>query len=84
MKYILKAVLLLTSCGYGAFHRGDYYYLSREEAIDVGYPSGAIIYKSTERYFLKEVVITGDVIKVENTKSYIAAKQIDRITDSIN
>ncbi len=85
MKYILIAVLLLTSCGYSDAFLGDgYYYLSVEEAIDVGYPDGAIIYKSTERYFFKDVVITGDVIKVENNKSYIAAKQIDRITDSIN
>lgn len=53
----------------------NYYYLPRYESIDVGYPEGAIIYKSSERYVYSDVKVHGDVISVNSDEKYIIAIQ---------
>ena len=53
----------------------DYYYLSSFEAIDVGYPGGAIIYKSPEQNSMRDIKIRGDVVSVNHDDNYIIAIQ---------
>ena len=59
---------------------GDgYYYLPKYEAKDVGYPNGAIIYKSRRKYSYDDVKISGEVISVNKNKEFIIAIQkVDR------
>jgi len=59
----------------------NYYYLPEYEAIDVRYPYGAIIYKSTQRCEIDEVKIHRNVISVNKNKQFIIAIQQD---DSVN
>ncbi|HET9058202.1 MAG TPA: DUF3997 domain-containing protein [Chitinophagaceae bacterium] len=61
----------------------NYYYLPEYEAIDVGYPGGAIIYKSTQKYLFSNVKISGNIISVNTNKDYIIALQqkIDSVFD---
>lgn len=78
MKYLFLIVIvcIIPSCKWSNADLGDnYYYLDKDEAIDVGYPGGAIIYKSSERYFFKDIKITGDVLKVNSDNNFILAKQ---------
>ena len=59
----------------------NYFYLPRYEAVDIGYPDGAIIYKSAERNVFSDVKIRGNVISVEKNRDFIVAIQQD---DSVN
>lgn len=55
---------------------GDsYYYLPLYEAIDVGFPDGAIIYKGPQKYHYSEVKIKHEVISVKYDKEHILAIQ---------
>lgn len=53
----------------------DYYYLPKYEAIDIGYPGGAVIYKSKQKNVFSDVKIHADVISVNNNKEFIIALQ---------
>lgn len=59
----------------------NYYYLPEYEAIDIGYPDGAIIYKSAQRNVFSDVKIHRTVIGVNKNKDFIIAIQHD---DSVN
>lgn len=54
---------------------GNYYYLPNYEAIDIGYPNGAVIYKSKQKLVFNDVKIPGDVISVNKNKEFIIAIQ---------
>ena len=54
---------------------GNYYYLPAYEAVDVGYPGGAIIYKSQQKYSYSDVKIQEEVISVNNNKDFVLAIQ---------
>ena len=54
---------------------GNYYYLPAYEAVDVGYPGGAIIYKSQQKYSYSDVKIQEEVISVNNNKDFVVAIQ---------
>ena len=43
---------------------GGYYFLPQEEAIDVGFPGGAVIYKGPRKYVFNEVLLEGDIGEV--------------------
>lgn len=51
----------------------DYYYLSVYEARDVGYPEGAIVYKSSKEYVYEDIKIHGEVISVNHDNDFIIA-----------
>ena len=56
--FILFTLLYLTSCQWSDANLGDnYFYLNRDEAIDIGYPGGAIIYKATQKYNFSDIKI---------------------------
>ena len=59
----------------------NYYYLPKYEAVDIGYPDGAIIYKSAQRNVFSDVKIHRTVICVNKNKDFIIAIQQD---DSVN
>jgi hypothetical protein len=59
----------------------NYYYLPKYEAVDIGYPDGAIIYKSEQRNVFSDVKIQRTVISVNKNKDFIIAIQQD---DSVN
>jgi hypothetical protein len=90
MKKWIISILILTCCAIIIFMfwgsdkqdlGGNYYYLPKYEAIDVGYPGGAIIYKSPKKYLYKDIKIYGNVISVNSNKNFIIAIQE---TDSSN
>ena len=79
---LLLVVLCLILGGVNEQNLGDnYYYLPEYEAIDIGYPYGAIIYKSEQRYVFNDVKIHRNVISINKNKQFIIAIQQD---DSIN
>jgi hypothetical protein len=59
----------------------DYYYLTPYDALDVGYPGGAIVYKSDRKDFFQDIKVRGNVIKVKSDKDFIVAV---RNNDTIN
>lgn len=73
--FFIGTVIFLLSQEKESILGNGYYYLSLEEAIDVGYPGGAIIYKSTQQNYLKDIKITGNVMEVEHNEKYIIAMQ---------
>lgn len=79
---VLLLVVLYLALGVNEQILGDdYYYLPEYEAIDVGYPNGAIICKSTNRYEIDEVKIHKNVVSVNKNRQFIIAIQQD---DSVN
>ncbi|AXP81612.1 hypothetical protein CJ739_2539 [Mariniflexile rhizosphaerae] len=54
----------------------SYYFLPKDEAIDVGYPEGeAIVYKSNKEYVFSNIRIRGDVLEVHADSKFIIAKR---------
>lgn len=76
---ILVLVVLYLTWGKGNEQDlGDnYFYLPKYEAVDIGYPDGAIIYKSKERNVFSDVKIHRNVISVDKNKDFIIAVQQD-------
>ncbi|MDE5420478.1 DUF3997 domain-containing protein [Labilibaculum sp. DW002] len=78
MRYFLIGIIICitSSCKWSNAELGkNYFYLDKDEAIDVGYPGGAIIYKSSEKYYFKNIIISGDVLKVNSDNDFIIVKQ---------
>ena len=56
---------------------GGYYYLSKQEALDVGYPNcESIIYKSAARNVFQNIVVKGDVVAISKNDKFILAAQV--------
>ncbi|WP_187478094.1 hypothetical protein [Amniculibacterium sp. G2-70] len=56
---------------------GDgYYFLPEYEAKDIGFPDGAIVYKSFDKNVFEDIKIPATVIEAKNTGDYIVAIQI--------
>ena len=53
----------------------DYYYLPEEESKDVGYPYGAIIYKSDKEYAFENTIVYSDVEECVSSDKYILVYQ---------
>ncbi|OJW77615.1 hypothetical protein [Spirosoma sp. 48-14] len=68
-------LLLLVSCKDNSTLGNNYYYLTRYEAEDNGYPYGSIIYKSKQKNLYSKIIIYSDVIKVKSNKNYIITMQ---------
>ncbi len=61
----------------------EYYYLPAYEAKDIGYPGGAIIYKSLQKYSFNDIKVEGEVVQVKKDDKYITALR-KPIADSSN
>lgn len=72
---ILFIVFLLTSCSNIETLGEDYYYLSGDDAMDIGYPYGSLIYRSKQKTTFDETLIYADVIKKKADDQYIIIKQ---------
>lgn len=56
---------------------GDgYYFLPEYEAKDIGFPDGAIVYKSFNKNVIEDIKIPATVIEAKNRGDYIIAIQI--------
>jgi hypothetical protein len=83
-KWIIAILVILLLCGVlFLIMRTDeqilgenYYYLPEYEAYDVGYPEGGIIYKSSEKNLFSNVIIHGNVIRMNDNKDFILALQL--------
>ncbi len=72
MLFVLVAGLLILVTRADNQKLGDgYFYLPNYEAIDVGYPDGSIIYKSTKKNLYKEVVVRDNILSVVSDRRYI-------------
>lgn len=75
--------IFLSNCSNNNTELGNsYYYLDRFEATDIGYPNGAIVYKSPTKNLFKEIIISKQVVQVNHNDKYILAKQI--VTNKID
>ena len=90
-KAIIIITILLLFCslllifGSDEQNLGDnYYYLPEYEAVDVGYPEGATIYKSSQKYAYEEIKVCGDIVCVKKNKRYIiVAERVDSTADIV-
>ena len=78
---LLFFLALLISCKSEQELGDNYYYLPIYEALDVGFPDGAIIYTGTERYLFDDVLIPSHVVAVNHNDEFILAIRIPK--DSI-
>lgn len=73
---LVLSIILFFTLGIDEQDLGDnYYYLPKYDAIDVGYPGGAIIYKSQQKYLYSDIKIKEEVINVNNDGNFILAIQ---------
>jgi hypothetical protein len=77
MKYTLIAIFvgLITSCHDDANLGHNYYYLSKYDAMNMGMPLGAIVYKSDNKNSFNNIMIYGDVLKCISNEEYALALQ---------
>jgi hypothetical protein len=73
---ILFAALIFSSCADKSDLGNSYYYLDPFEAMDVGYPDGAIIYKSNKKLFFDTIIISKEVVQAIHNDKFILAKQL--------
>ena len=79
MRTVLIVIILVisfSSCKDDANLGDSYYYLDPCEAIDVGYPDGAIIYKSDRKLVFDTTIISKQVVAVTHNDQFILAKQV--------
>jgi hypothetical protein len=76
--FILKLVafFIFSSCADNADLGDSYYYLDPLEAIDIGYPYGAIIYKSNKKLVFDTTIVSKEVVQVSHSDKFIFAKQL--------
>ena len=81
IKWILIFMAGFLAIFYVAYENDDqnlgnnYFYLPKYEADDIGFPDGAIIYKSDKKYIFNDVKISGEIIDVAHDNSFILAVQ---------
>jgi hypothetical protein len=77
MKYTLMAIVIvfIISCRDEANLGYNYYYLSKYDAMDIGMPLGAIVYKSDNKNSFNNVIIYGDVLQCVSNSKYVLALQ---------
>lgn len=73
--------LTMSSCFSKAELGNGYYYLSYDDAIDVGYNEGSLIYKSTQKSYYQTILIQGGILEVKKDKTYILVGQNQQQTD---
>ena len=84
MKKWIIAIFIIACCAIVAFlfwgsdeqDLGDnYYFLPEYEAIDIGFPDGAVIYKSTQKNVFNDIKIRGNVVDAISNSDFIIASQ---------
>jgi len=80
---ILGVIFLISWLGYKHWDSdmdlGDgYYYMPEYEAKDIGFPDGAIVYKSFDKSVIEDIKIPATVIEAKNRGNYIIAIQIQQ------
>ena len=71
---VLLSAVLFFIWGINDHYLGDkYYYLPKYEAIDIGYPGGAIIYKSPKKNLFQYIKVRGNIKEVVFDKDFIIA-----------
>lgn len=55
--------------------RNGHFFIDEFEALDVGYPGGAIIYRSYEQYYFEEILIQQSVLEAKSDNNFIIAVQ---------
>ena len=73
---LFVASLIICSCTDNSDLGDSYYYLDSFEAIDVGFPNGAIIYKSKKKHQFDSIVISKEVVYAIHSNRFIFAKQL--------
>lgn len=74
---LILLTFLIPGCKWSNADLGDsYYYLDSYEAYDVGYPYGAIIYKSLHKNLFRQTVISREVVDAHYNDQFIIAKQL--------
>ena len=73
---LLFGILFLITRGGEQTLGENYYYLPEYEAYDVGYTEGGIIYKSSEKNLFSNIIIHGNVIRMNDNKDFILAIQL--------
>lgn len=75
LSILIAATTLLQGCQNSEDLGDNYHALSEYEASDVGYPYGAIIYKSSQKYSFQETIIYSNVISYKSNDAYILVSQ---------
>lgn len=82
---ISLAIILLIFWGDDDQYLGnDYYFLPEYEAIDIGFPDGAVIYKATQKNVFNDIKIQGNVVEAISDTYFIIATQIKNNTSFEN
>lgn len=53
----------------------SYYFLTNEEAADIGYPYGSTVYSGSEKLVFQKIYVTADILQCEENKRYMTIKQ---------
>ena len=53
----------------------NYYFLHDYEAVDIGFPDGAVIYKATQKNVFNNIKIHGNVVGANSNNDFIIAIQ---------
>ena len=71
--YLLITVLLY-GCQSGN-NKEKYFYLDDFDSMDTGYPYGTVVYKAKKRGGFDTIIVSSDIVKYGENKSYIIALQ---------
>lgn len=84
MKKWIILILIIACCAIVVFFicrnnkqdLGDnYYYLPEYEAVDIGFPDGAVIYKAKQKNVFNDIKIRGKIVDVISNPEFIIALQ---------
>ena len=71
---LFLAIISLVGCkdkGLGA----GYFYLSSQEAADIGYPYGSIIYRSNDKYIYKDISVFANITRIKSIREIVMIEQ---------
>jgi len=84
MKKLIITILIIVSCAIIVFvfmgndeqDLGDnYYFLPEYEAIDIGFPDGAVVYKASQKNVFNDIKIQGNVVDARGNSDFIVVSQ---------
>ncbi len=79
IQILIFLLSIISGCKWNDSNLGkNYYYLNEYNAVDMGFPDGAIIYKSKEENVFQDIKVSGNVVKVDYDENFIIAKRIAR------
>ncbi len=84
MKKLIITIIIIVFCAIIVFifkgnkeqYLGDnYYFLTEYEAIDIGFPDGATVYKALHKNVFNDIKIQGNVVDAISNPDFIVASQ---------